>query len=55
MTGFWNFLGAFFQGIFKLVPFFGLFLNKVLIVVGFIAFFYWLSQMAKDKEVTKWD
>lgn len=51
MTGFWNFLGEFFTAIFKLVPFFGLWFNKLLIVIGFIAFFSWLNYMRKNKEV----
>lgn len=55
MDGFWYFIGDVFQGIFKLVPFLGLFLNKLLIVVGFIAFFSWLRYMSQNKEVTKWD
>lgn len=55
MTGFWYFLGDLFQGIFKFVPFFGLWFNKFLIVIGFVAFFSWLWYMNKHKEVTKWD
>lgn len=55
MTGFWLFLGDLFQAIFKVVPFFGLWMNKLLIVIGFIAFFGWLRYMIQHKEVTKWD
>ncbi len=55
MTGFWYFIGDIFEAIFTIVPFFGLWLNKALIVVGFVAFFGWLWYMNKHKEVTKWD
>jgi hypothetical protein len=55
MSGFWYFLGDLFEGIFKAVPFFGLWYNKLMIVIGFIAFFGWLRYMAQNKEVTKWD
>ena len=55
MSGFWYFLGDLFEAIFKVVPFFGLWINKLLIVVGFIAFVGWLRYMSKNKEVTKWD
>ena len=55
MTAFWNFLGDLFTGFFRFVPFFGLWMNKLLIVIGFIAFVLWLRYMAKNKEVTKWD
>jgi hypothetical protein len=55
MDAVWYFIGDLFQGIFKIVPFFGLFLNKVLIVIGFIAFFLWLRYMSQNKEVTNWD
>lgn len=55
MDAVWYFIGDLFQGIFKVVPFFGLFFNKLLIVIGFIAFFAWLRYMAQNKEVTNWD
>ena len=56
MTGFWYFLGDIFQAIFDhIVPFLSGWINKALIVVGFIAFFSWLWYMNKHKEVTKWD
>lgn len=55
MDGFWFFLRDFFEGIFKLVPFFGLWFNKFLIVIGFIAFFAWLWYMSKQKETETFD
>mgnify|MGYP006908205215 CR=1 FL=1 len=55
MDGFWYFLQSFFEAIFKVVPFFGLWFNKFLIVIGFIAFFLWLNYMSKQKEVEKFD
>lgn len=55
MTGFWYFLGDMFESIFKVVPFFGLWFNKLLIVLGFIAYFFWLRYMSKQNEVEKFD
>ncbi|MBK7853113.1 MAG: hypothetical protein IPJ66_18850 [Bacteroidetes bacterium] len=55
MDGFWYFLGDFFNGIFKMVPFMGLWFNKFLIVIGFIAFFAWLNYMRQHQEVEKFD
>ncbi len=55
MDAFWYFLESFFKGIFKFVPFFGLWFNKMLIVIGFVAFFLWLSYMSKQKKEQKFD
>lgn len=53
MSGFWYFLGDLFQSIFKVVPFFGLWFNKLLIVIGFIAFFSWLAYMRRHPDAEK--
>ena len=51
----WYWIGDFFRFIFSVVPFFGLWLNKALIVVGFIAFVLWLRYMKDHKTVEKFD
>jgi hypothetical protein len=51
----WNFIGKMFQAVFSLLPSMGLWFNKLLIVVAFIAFFLWLNYMSKQKEVEKFD
>ncbi|MBP6334730.1 MAG: hypothetical protein KA444_04590 [Bacteroidia bacterium] len=55
MDAVWHFIGSFFEGIFKFVPFMGLWFNKFLIVIGFIAFFLWISYMSKQKPEQKFD
>jgi len=55
MDAIWHFIASFFEGIFKAVPFIGLWFNKMMIVIGFIAFFLWLSYMSKQKEEQKFD
>jgi hypothetical protein len=54
-SAFWNFIGDIFEAIFSLLPAMGLWFNKLLIVVAFIAFFIWLNYMRKQKEVEKFD
>ena len=51
----WHFIAKIFQAIFHFMPFMGLWFNKVLIVIGFIAFFIWLWYMSKQREVEKFD
>lgn len=55
MTGFWYFLRDVFEGLFTIVPTLGLFFNKLLIAIGFISFFAWMSYMSKHKSVEKFD
>ncbi len=55
MTGFWHFLGDVFEGIFTIVPPLGTFFNKLLIGIGFFAFFAWMRYMSKNKSVEKID
>jgi hypothetical protein len=55
MDAIWYFIGDLFRLIFLVVPFFGLWLNKALIVIGFIAFFLWCRYMAQNKTVEKFD
>ncbi|MFM7216516.1 MAG: hypothetical protein ACKO1U_00705 [Bacteroidota bacterium] len=55
MTGFWYFLRDMFEGLFKIVPPVGLFFNKLLIAIGFIAFFGWMWYSSKNKSVEKFD
>ncbi|MFM8432922.1 MAG: hypothetical protein ACKOA1_09010 [Bacteroidota bacterium] len=55
MTGFWYFLRDVFEGLFTVVPFIGLFLNKILIAIGFFAFFGWLWYSSKNQSVEKFD
>lgn len=55
LTAMWYFLRDVFEGIFKVVPFFGLFFNKLLILIGFIAFFGWMWYMTKNQSVEKID
>ena len=54
-TAFWNFLAYLFKAIFNFMPFIGLWFNKLLITVAFIAFFIWLWYMSRQKEVEKFD
>lgn len=51
----WYFLRDVFEGLFKIVPFMGLFFNKLLIAIGFGAFFAWMWYMNKHKSVEKID
>lgn len=51
----WYLIADLFRLVFKVVPFFGLWFNKALIVIGFIAFFIWLRYMSKHKTVEKFD
>jgi hypothetical protein len=46
MSAIWYLLGELFTAIFSIVPFFGLWFNKLLILIGFVAFFLWLRYMA---------
>jgi len=55
MDAIWHFIGDFFQGIFEVVPFIGLWFNKMMIGIGFVAFILWLSYMSKQKEEQKFD
>jgi hypothetical protein len=55
MDFFWYLIGDIFRFIFTTVPFFGMFINKLLIVVGFVAICYWLNYMKNHKTVEKWD
>jgi hypothetical protein len=55
MDWFWNFLANFFQAIFSVMPFVGLWFNKLLLTIAFIAFFTWLWYMSKQNEVEKFD
>jgi hypothetical protein len=55
MDAIWYFIGDVFNGIFQIVPFFGLWFNKALIVIGFIAFILWVRYMTKHKTVEKFD
>lgn len=55
MTGFWYFLRDVFEGLFTIVPTLGLFLNKLLIAIGFFAFFGWMWYSGKNKNVEKFD
>jgi len=54
-TSIWNAIAAFFQFIFGIMNAVSPFWNKMLIVIGFVAFFIWLSYMAKHKDVEKFD
>jgi hypothetical protein len=54
-SAFWNFIGKMFEAIFSILPAMGLWFNKLLIVVAFIAFIIWLNYMSKQKEVEKFD
>jgi hypothetical protein len=55
MDSVWYFIADFFQGIFKIMNWMSPWFNKLLIVIGFIAFFIWVSYMTKQKEVEKFD
>lgn len=55
MDAIWYSIGDFFSLTFTVVPFFGLWFNKALIVIGFIAFFLWLRHMDKNRTVEKFD
>ncbi len=55
LSGFWNFIASVFQAIFKGMASIGYGFNMLLIIIGFIAFFSWISYMSKQKEVEKWD
>jgi hypothetical protein len=51
----WYLIADFFKLIFTVVPFFGLWFNKALIVIGFVAFIGWLRYMSQHQTVEKWD
>ncbi len=55
MDGFWYFIADCFQAIFKVMNWVSPWFNKMLIVIGFIAFFIWVNYMTKQKEVEKFD
>lgn len=55
MDIFWYLLGDLFRLIFFVVPFFGLFINKLFIAVGFVAFFLWCAYMNKHQVTEKFD
>ena len=54
-TSFWNGIAAFFQFIFKIMNAVSPWWNKLLIIIGFSAFFIWLNYMRKHKDVEKFD
>ena len=51
MDAVWHFIADCYQAVFNIMPTLGLWFNKLLIVVGFVAFFYWVKQMAGHKEI----
>jgi hypothetical protein len=55
MDGFWHFIATCFQAIFSLMNHMSPWFNKLLIAIGFIAFFIWLRYMSKQKEIEKFD
>ena len=55
MDGFWNFLAKFFEAIFSVMNWMGPWFNKLLIVIGFVAFFLWVGYMSRQKETEKFD
>ena len=55
MDGVWKFLAAFFEAIFSVMPWIGLWFNKLLIVIGFVAFFGWVWYMSRQNEIEKFD
>jgi hypothetical protein len=55
MDGFWNFLAKFFEAIFSVMTMIGPWFNKLLIVIGFVAFFLWVGYMSRQKETEKFD
>jgi hypothetical protein len=55
MDAVWYFIASFMEGIFRFVPFVGLWFNKLLIAIGFVAFFLWLNYMSRQKEEQKFD
>ncbi len=54
-TSFWNAIGNFFQFIFEIMNAVSPWWNKLLIVIGFVAFFIWLNYMNKHKDMEKFD
>jgi hypothetical protein len=55
MDWFWNSIGWCFEQIFKLMPWMGMWFNKLLIIIGFVSFFGWLWYSSQHKEVEKFD
>lgn len=55
MDGFWYFIAGVFEAIFSLMDFMSPWFNKLLIAIGFIAFFLWLRYMSKQKEIENFD
>ena len=55
MDGFWYFLAHFFQAIFSGMNWVSPWFNKLIIAIGFIAFFIWVSYLSKQKEIEKFD
>jgi len=55
MDAFWNFLAKIFEAIFSVMSVIGSGFNKLLILIGFIAFFGWVWYMTQQKETEKFD
>jgi hypothetical protein len=55
MNSFWNFIAKFFEAIFGVMDMVSPWFNKLLITIGFIAFFIWIWYMSKQNEVEKFD
>jgi hypothetical protein len=55
MDAIWYLIADFFRFIFTVVPFFGLWINKALILTGFVAFVLWLRYMNNNRTVEKFD
>jgi hypothetical protein len=55
MDAIWYLIGDFFRIVFTVVPFFGLWFNKVLMVIGFVAFVLWLRHMKNHQIEEKFD
>lgn len=53
----WFFYGLqyIFESIFSLMPPIGSWFNKLLITIGFIAFFIWVGYMLRQKETESFD
>lgn len=55
MDAFWNFIAKVFEAIFSVMPWIGLWFNKLLIAIGFVSFILWVGYMSRQQEIEKLD
>jgi hypothetical protein len=53
ITNFFYWIADMFEYLFKVLPYFGRFVNILWVIIGFVGTFYWLNYMAKNKTSKK--